>query len=137
MNNVNISFFQSSFNQAKTYIFSKGSEWKGRIIVKIKENLTHLEDRRVAIATIFVANFVILELAMRISQLVGLCLPDRTMTQKRIKKVIEITIASVLTLSGNVAFVKATALSLNSFIITAVMMVAFITKYHLTNYVEH
>lgn len=136
MNNINFASFQNNFNSTKNNFITKIGEWKGYLVVKIQSKLSYLEDPRIASTTIFMANFFILELAMRISQLIGLCLPEETAIQKNSKTAFEFILTGVLTLGANIALIKATKISLNPIAIGAIVVVAFIIKTNLQNYVN-
>lgn len=125
------------FHKVTSYITAKSSEWAGYAVTKIKSALPYLEDPRIAGTAIFVVNFGILELAFRISQVVGLlCFSKETVSQKNIKSVFEMTLAGGLVVAGNVAFARATNISLHPLVISALVVASFITKYLLETCLE-
>lgn len=125
------------FNSVETYLVSKSSEWAGRVITALKSGLTYLEDPRMASLTVFMTNFAILELAVRISRLIGSCYRSSSEMGRRIKLAFEITVASGLTIVGNVALIKATGIALHPGVIAALIGATFMIKYNLENYLEH
>ena len=136
MNALNFQSLRSSLNEIKTSIISISTEWAGRIIARIKIAQPYLKDPRIASAAIFGMNFAILLLADRMNQLVTRHLPTQTMTQKRIKLAIRITVGCSLTVVGNIAFITATGVMLNRLILAAIITTTFIAKYNLDNYLK-
>lgn len=136
MNNLNIASFQNAFNSIKNTAISKISEWRGYIVVKLQSGIPYLQEPRLASSAVLLVNFLILELAIRISQFVGFCLPQKTVTEKNIKTAFEFTLAGALILGANVAFIKTTKISLNPFVVTAIVILTFIIKINLQRYIE-
>jgi hypothetical protein len=127
-------FIQDNFKVAKTYFSSKIGQYLGRLVVKIRSGLTSLGNDRVAGGAVFVSNFAILEIASRISQLVGVCLPNQTEEEKSIKSTVEFFVAVSLTIFGNITFVKASGISFNPIVIVAITVETFMVKSGLENY---
>lgn len=128
---------QDTASNVKAYLVSKAGEWSGRIVTKIKSSMIYLEDPRVASATIFLVNFGILELAIRVSQVLTLCLPRRTVVQKKIKSGFEMILAGGLTIGGNITLIRMTGISIHPFSVVAIVAVVCIARHNLKNYLEY
>lgn len=136
MNALNFQVLQSTFNSAKSYVVQKSSDWSGRAVTTLKSALPYLEDSRIAGATVFVVNFVFIELAIRISQVVGLCFPQETVAQRYIKSTIFALSTAGLTFVANWFFIKATPIALHPLVITALVVATFMTRFLVENYLE-
>lgn len=136
MNHLNISSVQTSFQSFKNEFILIGTLWLRRIVVQIKTSLPYLEDRRVASTAIFLVNFGIIELAIRIGELVGYCFPTDTKIKGNIKKSIEVTLTIGLTALGNCIFVKKTGISLNPLFITAIAIGSYMVRCKIADYLE-
>jgi hypothetical protein len=136
MNIVTFPSMQTTFQQITTFILEKKGEWLGHIVTKVKVGLTYLEDPRLASIALFFVNFGILELASRVSRLVGLCLSKQTTAQKDIKFAFELTLTSALVILGNMAFIKVANISLNPYVVVPIVVVTFMIKQSLENYLE-
>lgn len=137
MNTLNFSTLKIVFENVKTYIASKSSEWAGRVVITIKDGLTFLEDPRMASLAVVWFNFGILELAKRINQYVSFCISDQVNDHERIKTAVHITVSGGLFVGGNIAFIKATGINLNPFVILAIAATTFVLKHGLDNCIKH
>ncbi len=129
MNWIALLNLENRFSSILPSLNSVASEWCGRAVAKLDLAISYLQDRRLASAAIIVANFVILEIAFRISVFAGFFLPKK----ESIRKVCLFALVGALTLAGNMAFVKATKIKLDPLVVTALAMGTFFVKLKLEN----
>lgn len=119
------------FTQAKGFVIAKTSEWGGRIVAYIKTGATYLNDPRYASCAVFLINFGIFEIALRLSKIVELILPNETNTEDNIQFVARVIVGSGLVIAGNIFFVKGFGITLHPLVITALAIASLIVRHEL------
>lgn len=135
MSSVVIDTLKNAFTQVKGFVVDKTSEWGGRIVAYLKNGATYLEDPRYASGAVFAINFGIFEVALRLSKVVELLLPNETSTEDNVQFVSRIIVGSCLVIAGNMCFAKWLGITLHPLVITAIAIASLIVRHELHGHI--
>lgn len=130
-----IDTLKNALVQAKGFVVAKTSEWGGRIVAYLKNGAACLEDPRYASGAVFAINFIIFEVALRLSMLVELILPNDTKTEENIQYVSRIIVGSCLVIAGNMLFAEWFGIALHPLVITAIAIASLIVRHELHGHI--
>lgn len=136
MSNVVLSTVYTTLQTQASFISLKVREWSGRVFSHLNLALEHLKDPRIASASVFAVNFVIIELAERLTKLVKFLFLKNLTQHQNVEAVYSFTMKAGLITAGNVALIKMIPLPIHPLVVSALVVASWGTKWLLTSLVN-
>lgn len=136
MSSVLLSTIYITFQTQKALIALKVSEWSGRVWSQLNLALEHLKDPQIASASVYAINFLIIELAERITKLVKFLFLKNLIQHQKVETVYSLAMRVGIILAGNIALMKMITLPIQPLVISALAMASWITRWLLTSFLN-
>lgn len=125
---------RNAFQQVRGFVVASAGQSAVQIVDGFRIVKTCLQDRRSASGAVFAINFALFEIALRISKVAELILPNATKSQENIQFAARIILGSGLMIAGNMAFAMAFEITLHPLVITAIAIASLIVRSELERY---
>lgn len=122
MNQIISANIKESFSTLTDQFIQKSREWGSRAV-------SYLQDPRIASATLFVGNFLIIEVAILAGRLIGSLFPDDTPSKRNLKLIIVTPIQLGIIAAANYGVVRAAGINLHPVVIAAVATVSIAVRW--------
>ncbi len=137
MSNVLLSNIYTTFQTQKTLIALKVNEWSGRVWSQLNLILEHhLKDPQFASAAVFVVNFLIIELAERVTKLVKFLFLKNLIQHQKVETVYSLTMRVGIIVAGNLALMRMITLPIHPLVVSALAMASWITRWLLISFLN-
>lgn len=136
MPNVLLSSIYTTLQTQKALIALKVSEWSGRLWSQLNLALDQLNDPQIASVSVFAINFLIIELAERVTKLVKFLFLKNLIQNQKIETVYSLTMKVGIIGIGNLALMRMTNLPIHPLVVSALAMASWTTKWLLTSFLN-